>query len=805
MAAALKMQIHPPFSKGSKGVVAANLQGLCAADVKSTVERESNKSKEWGEAYTAGGLGGFVSYGVGSQSAPWVASKLVSFDWEIPASLDDVAEGDTATDGAVEAVRVRVWESEPACLPFEAGEKILTVRKRLRRFRNRVELCVKILSGLEGKGRRTTPAALEKAKVMLEKADQMHFKEEQRLKAVEEREREKEKERERKEQEKEKERERKGKIREEKKLQKAKESKKKSWMEKRRKQESAQAMFMMRFVKQKTLPAKRATSCDRDSLVPDDTPDNITFQVEENTGALKMASDKDVMSIAWWLLSVMGAPAWDDLDRSLRAAANSANSSQPSMGANIHCHLVECAKRREAAEGTLDKVLLGFHRKRKQHLDDRAPRFARRRADIRGRCKAQPIKLLQFEDDHRPPFFGTDSRKSKFVGPRRPFEKDTALDYSYDSAEEWEDDEDGEDILDEEAENERANEDAELRILYGSDEEDDDDFLDDEDVEDDDGEDEESDDGDADDALRGDGAGKDAQRSSAAVNLTDAIPGSGKKKVRGPHMENAEGPKRKKRRRNSVKQSVVVQGVSIPAAGVASPLDCYPVTVLEGAPRIVMFNPYVTHVSNYLQETSPPKPVTIRIPRTSLDEGSKLDLAVAIMTTKERTSRDAIVYQFCERRRSLGLPVPPKIEVVRAMRVLAANEKRNGDTRAGWYLNDERLEAKVRAMNLESVNAQLSWPYSEALGCDVVAGSAAANCAVGERIVTRVAIDAAKRMRVENASVGCGGEGCGAVAAGAALSAVPVACADRLVCESFRNEARDVAEASSPTTDEKRS
>jgi chromatin assembly factor 1 subunit A len=50
-----------------------------------------------------------------------------------------------------------------------------------------------------------------------------------------------------------------------------------------------------------------------------------------------------------------------------------------------------------------------------------------------------PAKALIFADDSRPGYLGTWTRGSSVVGPRTPFARDTvALDYSYDSGEEWE-------------------------------------------------------------------------------------------------------------------------------------------------------------------------------------------------------------------------------------------------------------------------------------------------------------------------------------------------------------------------------
>ena len=87
-------------------------------------------------------------------------------------------------------------------------------------------------------------------------------------------------------------------------------------------------------------------------------------------------------------------------------------------------------------------------------------------AVLRDRRKI-PAKLLQFHDNLRPPYYGksqqprhgstpiecqytgTWTKTSAIVGPRTPFAKDLAVfDYSYDSGDDWEEEEEGgEDIL----------------------------------------------------------------------------------------------------------------------------------------------------------------------------------------------------------------------------------------------------------------------------------------------------------------------------------------------------------------------
>lgn len=57
-----------------------------------------------------------------------------------------------------------------------------------------------------------------------------------------------------------------------------------------------------------------------------------------------------------------------------------------------------------------------------------------------------PWKTLAFDQQPRPPYSGTFTKKSFVVGPRTPFAQDPIFDYSYDSGDEWQDDDEGEDV-----------------------------------------------------------------------------------------------------------------------------------------------------------------------------------------------------------------------------------------------------------------------------------------------------------------------------------------------------------------------
>ncbi|KAH7440440.1 hypothetical protein KP509_04G107100 [Ceratopteris richardii] len=57
-------------------------------------------------------------------------------------------------------------------------------------------------------------------------------------------------------------------------------------------------------------------------------------------------------------------------------------------------------------------------------------------------------KLLQFDKSHRPAYYGSYSRKSDAVRPRRPLGMDSNLEYEVDSDEEWEEEDPGESLSD---------------------------------------------------------------------------------------------------------------------------------------------------------------------------------------------------------------------------------------------------------------------------------------------------------------------------------------------------------------------
>ncbi|KAG4305562.1 hypothetical protein PORY_001118 [Pneumocystis oryctolagi] len=96
--------------------------------------------------------------------------------------------------------------------------------------------------------------------------------------------------------------------------------------------------------------------------------------------------------------------------------------------------------------------------------------------DLLNKLKAFPMKLLQFREDVRPPYYGTFSKSSSILTPRNPFKMDELLfNYHYDSEAEWIEEEEGEDI------DSITDSDEEEDASMLKEEEDDKNFLDDDD------------------------------------------------------------------------------------------------------------------------------------------------------------------------------------------------------------------------------------------------------------------------------------------------------------------------------------
>ncbi|EIN03604.1 hypothetical protein PUNSTDRAFT_123204 [Punctularia strigosozonata HHB-11173 SS5] len=86
---------------------------------------------------------------------------------------------------------------------------------------------------------------------------------------------------------------------------------------------------------------------------------------------------------------------------------------------------------------------------------------------------AIPARVFVFHEDARPGYYGTFTKTSELIGPRTPFAKDSiALDYGYDSGEEWEEEEvvgddvhDGDEVEDDDADEEEQDSDLDSWLV----------------------------------------------------------------------------------------------------------------------------------------------------------------------------------------------------------------------------------------------------------------------------------------------------------------------------------------------------
>jgi chromatin assembly factor 1 subunit A len=88
-----------------------------------------------------------------------------------------------------------------------------------------------------------------------------------------------------------------------------------------------------------------------------------------------------------------------------------------------------------------------------------------------------PAKMFIFHTDERPGYFGTFTKRSRLVKPRKPFARDDiALDYAYDSGAEWGEEEEGggDDVLgdsDDDRDDEDGSDDLDGWLVDGDEEE----------------------------------------------------------------------------------------------------------------------------------------------------------------------------------------------------------------------------------------------------------------------------------------------------------------------------------------------
>lgn len=405
----------------------------------------------------------------------------------------------------------------------------------------------------------------------------------------------------------------------------------------------------------------------------------------------------------------------------------------PGTLASLFLQLGHARARRRAAASQLPEVLRELRRTRREPRNDLAPRFAKSRADLRGRAPAEygaaPIKLLQFDKEFRPPYCGTMRRRSKDVRPRHPFGKDPSLEYEYDSADDWEEEEDGEELSDDEKDKEL--EDMELKTLgmFGSDSEsDDDDFLDDggHDNDSESGEDEGGGGGNAFvlksteedwDEEDDDGCASKRDNNSGDTNSDDVIvvneiepPSLKRRRTDGPESRKKKkseaGDRKRERQRLRSKflpPAIVIAGIALDPSEPNPILDRYPSIRMTPGARICMFDASKEILSMDEQGATERKSDSKALPRRkhgSRLESSDFDILARIIHENCSRGRDAFVEMFMAHLRAGGFKLPTKAEVHRSIDILAMREKGIAGGRGEWHLKDastiERLGLTVQ-------------------------------------------------------------------------------------------------------------
>jgi hypothetical protein len=713
------------------------------------VERLRNGAGTGGAARGGGGAT------AGGRAADGDALAIGSLEAEEKAA--DAAE-DAPEDGDLDLARLRdgVVEADLSLLGSDGAAAAVEARKVLRAWRAAIAAVLKLLAAQDGwakKAAKARPRKADQAKVekltlaadkaatalvrARERAGRGAARAEERARREEDRAR-KERDRGRKEAE----RAERAKERE------VEARKKESRTRKDEKMKRKQASFMDSFIKKATPVKQKVARADAAAAVPcggggQDAAVNVavTGTAAEAGGEPGDAAGAAVVSAAaaWkqpfaehgmpvlgdpsfapvsrWLLCLVPFSSPDAMDGACgfggAGAGPGANGVVEVAGDRPLPSLLSHARaRRRAAERQLPRVLREHRRSRREPRHDRAPRFAARRANLRGVADDEfdcaPYKLLQFDGEPRPPFVGTMRRRSATVAPRRPFARDGALDYEYDSADDWEDEEPGESLSDDEKD--RELEDAELKTLgmFGSDSEaDDDDFLDRGDGE---GGDEEEGcgagggkvlrrqrfcgDDDDEDEDGGDDAPVCGDRCDGGVAINvDALPMPPMKRPRAAASGGGDS-KSKRPKRNKSKfcpPRITVTGPLFDAAVADPVLDQFPTLRLVAGACIAAYdaNSAAAAAELALDDQAdvgrkPRRKTGVQLDQTAVD-----DLARIIHANATR-GRDSVVDLFLDHLRSGGFQLPTKAEVSRAVNVLATRGKKTA-----WHFKDPSTATRL--------------------------------------------------------------------------------------------------------------
>ncbi|OZJ04712.1 hypothetical protein BZG36_01815 [Bifiguratus adelaidae] len=155
----------------------------------------------------------------------------------------------------------------------------------------------------------------------------------------------------------------------------------------------------------------------------------LPFVVKDNMSFAQVSQSSNVLS-----------PSFDDILRDSTATTSDIENLRTEFKQRLPCHL--CRKRGRIPTTSLSRIFASDNQISKTMSSDGSPNVQRLLGEFGIR-----MKLLQFHENVRPPYYGTWTKQSKHIRPKAPLSRDDSLlNYEYDSEAEWEDEGEGEEL-----------------------------------------------------------------------------------------------------------------------------------------------------------------------------------------------------------------------------------------------------------------------------------------------------------------------------------------------------------------------
>ncbi|EME31586.1 uncharacterized protein Gasu_12570 [Galdieria sulphuraria] len=315
-----------------------------------------------------------------------------SYGCEELKSLETVTELDDELSALITS-HLPLWESDVSFLPCTFSKMLLLFRKKRKLFERRIVICISIIRRLCKHSQRNNQAKLDELKIKLKQLElDWNRHEKNEMETIKQQ-------REKKIKQKEKEEQRMA----------------KEW-EKREKNVEGKKQKMKRcYCKQQRDDEKRTIMEQRERR-------------KMETDAEQQAIHRQAAVLENFMKTVPKLPPWQGINRR-----------HISISDELQRIIRENSKQQD--ENIMQDLIFSIKRTRKhfwKELGIKQVSF--------GQCQGSRVKLLQFEESCRPPFYGVVQKPSEFPNGRRPYIRLPWLDYNYDSEMEWVESEPGESI-----------------------------------------------------------------------------------------------------------------------------------------------------------------------------------------------------------------------------------------------------------------------------------------------------------------------------------------------------------------------